>query len=298
MFLRKETPSLQLYGKLTLAKDYLRIRCAEGEAKHLRAWLDESFSTSADEGGQPEPAGPMRFVLDGKVPVQGSFWPSSDAGGLRRFPIVFLVERKRRPFLEDFGVGWAKAAAAWTSLEALYAGHSRFEDGQSFLAAMRREELAFKDLVPEDVAVDAVAWSRALWPEEGARALIPLFDRLRQLRSEGGREPIRLPLVANLSPAVQVNGWWQILVEAGLLSSDELPRVFFTQLRNDADEPAFATFFRAPLRTTDTAWIGRVSDEPLGATDLALANAGSAELDASAAERPLADGLLHIWKKQ
>jgi hypothetical protein len=87
-----ENAALQLYGKLPLAKDYLRIGCGDGAGRDLREWLDRTFGTGRDQLVLHEP---LRFIGQGeKEPLQGILWPSSDAGGLRLFPFTLFVERR------------------------------------------------------------------------------------------------------------------------------------------------------------------------------------------------------------
>src|SRR5262245_31500865 len=102
-FLRSETAGVELYGKLPLAKDYLRVGCGEGSGLALREWLDRAFSGAADSVHPPQLAYPMRFVTGDALgaPLSGCAWPSSDAGGLRKFPFALFVERKRKPLVED-----------------------------------------------------------------------------------------------------------------------------------------------------------------------------------------------------
>ena len=39
---RRESPQLQLYGKLPLAKDYLRVGASKGAGLDLRDWLQHN----------------------------------------------------------------------------------------------------------------------------------------------------------------------------------------------------------------------------------------------------------------
>ena len=298
MFFRKEMAPLQVYGKLPLAKDYLRVGCGEGVARLLRVWMDEAFSTLTD-GGVPEPAGPLRFLLGGAGgggPVQGTLWPSSDAGGLRRFPFALLVERRLRPLLDDLREGLPLATAAWQHLEERCSELGRLEDGQTFLAAMRREQLAPGDLRPAALPpVDLLSWSRALWPEAGSHGLLALFQRLRNLGPGSSREPVRLPLVPGLAEVVQVSAWCRLLVESGQLRAGAVPNLFFT--RSGKDAPAFVTLLPQSPRTADSPWLGPPV-RSLGRGDLTPQSSVSAAPDRfDAPELPLSEGLLQVWSR-
>ena len=83
MFRRKESPELQVYGKLPLAKDYLRIGASSGASMALRSWLDEGFSGGPRGERQPRLAWPARFIIGsrwGGAPLLG--WELPDACAL------------------------------------------------------------------------------------------------------------------------------------------------------------------------------------------------------------------------
>lgn len=299
-FLRKETVPVQVYGKLPIAKDYLRVGCSEGNAHALRQWMDQAFSTGADESNLPEPAWPMRFLLASSsgAPVQGCFWPSSDSAGLRRFPFAVLAERSARALLKDLEEGLGRSAGVWRELQLLGERAESHGDGQGFLSAMRRCKVSVGDPDPPRT-VDASTWAQALWPGEGVLGLVPVFERLRDYKNWGQREPLRLPLVPNLSLSAQTHAWWRLLVRAQILVASRAPSLFFPQTEPDPGQIPFLTVFCGPLRASDTAWLTRpVPGRAAGPSDLVRAAPRMAEVSGTAPHRPLADGLVDAWSEQ
>ena len=268
-FRKKDSSApLQVYGKLPLAKDYLRVGCGQGTALGLRNWLDQAFSGSAEKAAQPNLPWPMRFILGGPAPIVGCAWPSSDAGGLRRFPFAMLVERKKRELQDDLRADWAQCEATWRALEDCYQEHRERADGKEFLAALRGVQIATpeSDLEPPD-RVQLEAWTRGLFGDEGERGLMRFLDALRHTQV-GAREPFRLPIVTDVPPTVQAQAWWSILRELNRAGTSETPSLFFPQPLLVGEECAYLTVFGGPLRVTDAEWLTPLSAAPLADSDL------------------------------
>jgi hypothetical protein len=265
-FFQKDTAQLQLYGKLPIAKDYLRIGYGEGVARSLREWLDRAFSGVADAASPSVLPYPMRFLTAGEEgpPLMGSIWPSSDAGGLRLFPFAVAVERKARSLLTDLEEGLGRAEGLWPKIEAIHAAHGNFGDGRSFLAAMRGQMLdAHKAPALPRERVDLETWTGALWPDRGGEGLDDTLDRLGELRGSRRGTPLRLPLVAGLSLTAQVHGWWRVMSALDLVDSGSVPTLFFPQPLAPLEEPLFLTVFRGPLRVEDLPWLCSAREETL-----------------------------------
>jgi len=293
---RTKSAAVQLYGKLPIAKDYLRVGCSTGNARYLREWLDETFSTSVEGGAMPELAQPLRFLLDAGAgtPLQGTLWPSSDAGGERRFPFALFVEHNRRRLLADLQEGLPKSTWGWGQLESKKDESAQAADGQRFLSAMRRAQIPLHDAEPEQVpAIDAVSWSRALWAEEGPRGLVPLYEQLRRYHQEKRRDPIRLPLVSNLPMVVQAHAWLRLLTEASILTSSTVPNVFFP--RAAAQAPAYLSVFPSTPTPADSRWLAVRTEGGAGPFDFASTSTAQAEAADSSEPHALADALLHAW---
>ncbi|MFO1052661.1 MAG: TagF domain-containing protein [Planctomycetota bacterium] len=254
----KESQQVQLYGKLPLAKDYLRVGAGKGSGRALREWLDAAFSSRAARATAPSLPWPARFVL-GAVPdepIMGCAWPSSDQGGERPFPFAVFVERRRKALLQAFGHAFAGLPEIWSGLEDCYARRLEFRDGESFLAGMRGREITIRGA--ERTPAERIRWESwigALWPEGPTEGLIALLVSLGRLAVEGGKTPVRLPMVGDLPGLPQVFCWWTVLCALGLVGSSELISLFCPASTIEGDEHAFCTFFRAPLRVDDVAWV-------------------------------------------
>lgn len=224
-----ESPALQLYGKLPVAKDYLRIGCGEGSARDLREWLDRTFGATRGADDELELAEPLRFLGQGtKDPLQGCLWPSADAGEQRKFPFTVLVERRAKSLLADLERGnLAQAEGLWRELAETRERCLAAQDGQQLLAAQRGREMELASIEEAaGAAADFDAWVAALWPEE-QDGLSELFQRLQALVRDRYAGPFRLPLVRDLPLRDQVIAWTRVLRALGALAGDELPTLFF-----------------------------------------------------------------------
>lgn len=287
-FRKTETPPVQLYGKLPLAKDYMRIGLSEDGGVALRDWLDASYSGAVrDRSGQL--AGPMRFLAGDAwdTCMHGVIEPSSDAGGHRLFPFTMCVERKRKAVLEDLQNGMTQAGSVWHALAEMRQRADGHTDGRSLLAAHRSVELDFEKLRPVDQAgVDADAWLDGVWPERGREGFAADLDQLMTL-DPNGREPIRLPLMSGCSQRQQVSAWLELLGRIGLIEERTCPTFFMpaefvpvTSFGLDGDyksideneqtataTPAL-TLFRAPPNPSHSRWLAAADpNESLGESD-------------------------------
>lgn len=295
-FLR-ENQAVQLYGKLPLAKDYLRVGANKGNARALREWLDAAFSTRASQSGVTRFPWPARFVIgDGAdEPVMGSVWPSSDTGGERPFPFAVFLERRRKPLANSFAEGFRGLREVWSRLEDCYEQRGEFRDGESFLAGMRGREIPIRSEAHESLErIRWETWTGVLWPDEPNEGLVRVLTSLHRLSNERGHAPIRLPLVGDLPGLPQVHAWWSALVGTRLCPPTEVPTVFFPRAAIDADESAFCVFFRAPLRAEDALWLNSARGQAnLGRSDFCVGLprfAGEAE-PATDAMATLADSM-------
>ena len=275
-FRRKESWSLQVYGKLELAKDYLRIGCSTGGGIQLRDWLDRGFSAQAAED-QVRLAWPARFLWGPGSPLAGTAVPSSDEGGLREFPFVVFIERKRRAVIEEWERGFAATAALWTHLDGHYGARANFTDGQGYIRALRNLSVEPGDLVPqkpESVGLDS--WLESLWPGGGAQGFRATLDRLAALAKESYAGPLRLPLAPGLPYLDQACAWLTALVELELAEGDEVPTLFFPQERaaiagfgasGEAGRTPFLAVLPERVEPAHVAWLAAPGAAPLGAGD-------------------------------
>lgn len=294
-FRRDEVLPVEVYGKLPIAKDYLRIGCSEGAAAAWRDWLDRAYSGTA-AGVFPSVAWPARFATGeawGEALI-GTLSPSSDAGGLRKFPITFLVERRKKLARADLADGWPSAGALWRELGALKREAEGRADGQQFLASVRGREFDVAKLTPaRSEGIDFGAWKQAL--DDGGDGLLRIFRRLAELRRGGARAVVRVPLVSNLDATAQTHAWCTLCREIGVLAADELPTVVFPESEPQASVPAFALFAQRTFSPADVVWLAPpTSVGTAGLEDLCDAFPRRA-VSAPESAQPLINSLRGAW---
>lgn len=166
---RREQPLLQAYGKLPIAKDYLRVGAGDGSGRQLRDWLDHHFSGAAGGAGPGELDGSWRFVTGGRgAPLQGLVRASHDAEGLRRFPFALFIERNARVLREELAADFTATLRWWARLAELDAAATRFADGAALLQAWRGLVVEPAGGEPEEAATTAIG--RALAEQRAQRS--------------------------------------------------------------------------------------------------------------------------------
>ncbi len=270
----QESPALQLYGKLPVAKDYLRIGCGEGSAREVREWLDRTFGALRSDDEELDLDEPLRFLGLGKrEPLQGCLWPSTDAGGHRKFPFTLFVERRAKALLADLDPGrLSQAESVWRQLDEIRERCLAAPDGERLLAAQRGRELdleAFEEA--SGAAADLDAWVGALWPEERQDGLHGNVRDVERLARGGHAGPYRLPLVRELPLRDQVGAWTAVLQALGALPADEVPTLFFPpHSLVSSGAPASLVVSRDPLDDERIVWLTRRGrEESLGPADFA-----------------------------
>ncbi len=222
-----ETPALQLYGKLPIAKDYLRVGCGEGAALAMRDLLDGTFGTTRNGEDELVLGETLRFIVGGKEPLQGTIWASSDAGGHRRFPFMLCVERRGKKLARDFENGLVQAEGVWRSLAEIFGESQDYGDGQELLERQRGRTLELEAEGSTTLpGTDFDTWVSALWPTEGVAGLQAV---LSGLRDQVGTKAtlLRLPLVRELALRDQVIGWTSTLISLGVFADGVSPTLFF-----------------------------------------------------------------------
>jgi hypothetical protein len=299
-FFGRERPQLQLYGKLPLAKDYLRVGCGDGSSRKLREWLDQAFGSARDVASQPVLGEPLRFLGQASdEPLQGCLWPSSDEGGKRTFPFALCVERKRRALLADLDEGLPHAEGIWRELETLREGAELAGDGARFLDAFRGRELDLQSIEPRTPGrANWGDWLDALWPVEREAGLSRALEQIRDLARASLGGPWRLPLARALPLRDQVLAWLFALTELGALPKGSVPTLFLPSgaglLGVSTREPAFAVFAADPVSSEQVGWLLPANpDTVLGARDLSRGIMASEREPDADGERapPLKDSL-------
>ncbi len=280
-FLRRSPPELQLYGKLPLAKDYLRIGCAEGTGRAFRDWLDRAFSTEADV--RLELPWPMRFVVAAEEgnPIVGWIWNSSDAGALRSFPFTMFVARRRKEVRSLFGEARAEGRATWSELERLRAEGDGCADGRELLRRLRGATVETRAIAVEERRVSLDRWVQELWPDDGVSAL---ERRLEELRSAPSDEPLVLPIASRLDVDEQVEAWWVVARLAGWIGPDDVPTSFVPSALDSGGEGRAVFLWRRALAPGDAA---SLCGELTAGKPLAESSPGPGP----PADRPLADAV-------
>lgn len=288
-----ERPPLQLYGKLPLAKDYLRVGCSQGGGLELRTLLDRTFGSTRAGEHELVLAQPLRFVgFDEREPLQGCIWPSSDNGGHRRFPFTLFVERKRRACAADLASGGAAAEAVWRRLVLEYEACLACSDGRELLEARRSTviDVGGLETVP-GAAADLETWLAALWPADGERGFGALVAELA--RAARTTKVFRLPLVSALPIVDQMLAWCRVLEHVGAVEHQAWPTLlapFAPIVRADDTLALVAIAGRVALEHVD--WFAVGSAGSLGPGDcLGLAAPRAAVGEAPATDEPLARAL-------
>lgn len=244
-FLRKEDPPLQLYGKLPLAKDYLRIGASEGAGRRWREWMDRAFGAGGEGVGR---LAPWRFLVAARSQpaLLGVLWPSSDAGGLRPFPFALWVERTWSALLAECTDDPARAEAWWGALESLGAEARGFADGAALLAGLRGRRIAS----PPDPNAEPAAeptlgeWTSLSFPD-GIRGLEAV---LAELASEV-TGPLRMPVTRARPRSPQVAAWLRALGSSGALGKKAFGTLFVPLSEGWEQAGAGAELLFVPART-------------------------------------------------
>jgi hypothetical protein len=213
---------LSAYGKLTLYKDYINLEVNDGPAAIFKKWMDQAFGMTFEEfGGRAVTLDyPSRIVWNlpgAKALAVGVVWPSTDEGGLRKFPFSFFTVLSRgavasKPLAE----GLAHFTSIWLSLERLYAEARDLSNIESFYSAFR-ERKAEPDFnftqsdkpepssLPEWLA--ALSSSDEAYPHRLTEAVSNLIAGCRSLSQQGGALAARLPISSSYALIPQVCLW-------------------------------------------------------------------------------------------
>lgn len=268
----REKASLQLYGKLPLAKDYLRIACGDDGGREVREWLDAGFGTARDSSEEVQLSEPLRFIGQAESEsLQGFLWPSSDSGDKRRFPFTLFVARRNKNLLADLNGRLSEAEGVWRQLAEVRERCAGFSEGLELLDSMRGHEIELHEEDSVDSAfADYSSWLEACWPDEGESGLHGVIREVGALAKSAYSGPYRLPLVRELPLRDQVLGWVTALRGLNVVDEDELPTLFFPQptmlLRPDN---AFLVVAPTVLGSEHVRWLeaSEDADGPLGDGD-------------------------------
>lgn len=220
---------LSAYGKLPIYKDYIQWECRMGGAAQFRQWLDEAFGIrwpEFEDKNAPVRA-PMRGLLllpNGRHAVVASIWPSSDEGGLRRFPFA-LFGAFGRGSVVGRGVHGALAAAEplWRCFDREFEALGACGDISavySYLQKSGSEVCEGLDLNGAAQVLDVSQWFESLDPEDPVGYRLQVERNLRQMLAayrgypeQGESLAVRLPLCSRYSLGLQVEAWARAISE-------------------------------------------------------------------------------------
>lgn len=257
----REPLELQLYGKLPLAKDYLRVSMSQGGARELREWMDRAYSSEVGTEGAEAGFRSRRFLVgcyEGEA-LLGVLWPSSDEGGKRKFPFCMAVARRRRVLASEFAKTDPRLNLLWQEIETHFGAAETCENGREFLSKLRGKALE-GEAKPNPPGPRAAweAWCERLFPGREAEGIVDLLVELLKLGQENHRGPWRFPILSELEVGPQVYAWASALREAGAFTDRDVPTVFFPAGVTAAPGSDHVTFFRDPLASDTARWLAPV----------------------------------------
>ncbi len=221
---RIEAYTLCAYGKLPIYKDYILWECNAGGSAEFKRWLDDAFGMSWEEfeGKGVTLRGPARAMLllpGGKHAAAMSIWPSTDEGGLRKFPFcVFsifsrgdIVGRGVRGAIESL-------QPVWRSLECQYKAMKECRSIDELYSYLQRATPLLDDEVaPSDSELDLATWFADLDATHGngcraaaertARSTISAY---RSFPEQGESLAVRVPLATGQDVAAQAELWAEV----------------------------------------------------------------------------------------
>jgi hypothetical protein len=260
---------LSAYGKLPIYKDYILWECNVGGAAEFKRWLDESFGLAWEEfeGKGTTLRGPARAMLllpGGRHAVALAIRPSTDEGGLRKFPFcVFavyprgeIVGRGVRGAIESLLPVWrslemqCQAMHECTTIEGLY----------SFL--QRETPMMEEDAAPTEGEPDLAAWLAALDTTHGAgcraaseQAVRSTIAAYRTFPEQGESLAVRLPLASSLDVAPQTELWAEAF-QSNLKKIPTFPS-FILEMEEDGAPPRAVELIWRDLKREDARLFGQ-----------------------------------------
>ncbi|MCL5270620.1 MAG: TagF domain-containing protein [bacterium] len=268
---RIESFVLSAYGKLPIYKDYIMWECHAGAAAEMKRWLDEAFGMTWEEFGGKGivPAGPARALLllpGGKWAVAAALRPSTDEGGLRKFPFT-LFACFGRGELVGRGVRGAVEALTpvWESLEDQQRRLAAIDNIEDLYSYLQRTAPAPADPCPEadgaagEGTLDVAAWMQAIGPDNPAGLRRWFEEKIRETLAayrgfpeQGESLAARLPLAPGLSAALQADLWAQAF-QGNLKKCPAFPSLVIERPEAEGAAPAVSLVWRELKR--EDAWL-------------------------------------------
>lgn len=269
------TNSVQCFGKLPIAGDFIRYRLGDEETKAFAAWVEkgQALVEAVRRGYRPlpgrRPSGESaprryRFALDqglGRRIVLGILHESHDKGKLRRFPFAFFTTADAAPFRSRPGLIPIALGDTWETMEARMGGLRDVADSEALFRKLEEVDIPVAEPSGASAAnlerrlQDASAgdlWKRLFGSGDPQRKLL-LFDVLvRALGSAAKMRPeespvfLKLPLAGSPEEVALQSAFWVELLAGILRGGRKAPCLFLSA--PEASEPARSLhlFFQRP----------------------------------------------------
>lgn len=219
-----ENLELRAYGKLPIYKDYILLGCEPEPATEFKRWLDVAFglriASLGDKNIRPESPKRLLWMLPetGQAAV-ASLWPSSDEGGLRKFPFSFFAT------VPKSALGAASIAerlphllGVWQALEAQYGQSNSASDiGEFYEQFSERSMQSIAIDTTGDSSTSLEQWFQAFGASDSGEFAGQLTENVseliasgREYGSGGASLAVRLPLAPGIAQSFQVEMWMAV----------------------------------------------------------------------------------------
>ncbi len=267
--------SVQCFGKLPIAGDFIRYRLGDEETKAFAAWVEkgQALVEAVRRGYRPlpgqKPSGETaprryRFALDlglGRRIVLGILHESHDKGKLRRFPFAFFTTAEAAPFRSRPGLIPMALGDVWQVMEASMSTLQEAADSAALFKKL--EEVDIPVAEPSGASAGEMerrlqgAGSGTLWEQlfgsgDPQRKLL-LFDVLvRALSSAAKVRPeespvfLKLPLAGSPEDVALQSAFWVELLAGILRGGRKAPSLFLAAPEASKPARSLHIFFQRP----------------------------------------------------
>lgn len=212
---------LAAYGKLTLYKDYINLECNDGPAAEFKSWMDKAFGMTFEQfGGRSVTLDfPSRMLLSlqgGKSYAVATIWPSTDEGGLRKFPFSFFTVIPKSTLAgKSVPDGLLLLNPIWRAIDACYQGAKGLANIEAFYQEFRGQRLDSQpDPAEESQPLAPGEWIRSFapdgvagYPKRLTGMVAALIAACRDLSDVTDALAIRLPVAQGLPFVAQLAAW-------------------------------------------------------------------------------------------
>jgi len=260
---------ISAYGKLPLSREFLNHACDQRGAQAVADMLHASARALAEVEPRAD-AFRVYFPLPGgRACAAMSLWPSSDAGGKRKFPFgMFALAKAGTPIEHP---GFCTSYAPFHELhEKLYpqlmdlAGPREFEQLMAKQESPERSAAAAALFAERASTYPTTRWAAALYGTDARKFVMALWrlQRLADATQIKRFSGVRLPLVDSHAIETQADAWMGLI--ARRIGSLPWPSVIAGRF---SDGTASLVMYFRPLEPKDFAIVSGVA--PQGILDLA-----------------------------